>query len=65
MLERFSRERRAITLLVLGFYTTIFTLAALNLGGAWFRCFLALGLVYGMAFFSVAARWFWRRQARF
>jgi len=60
-LDNLSRERRALSLLVLGFYTTIFTLAAINLGGAWFRCFLGLGIVYGLAFFALAARWFWAR----
>lgn len=60
-LASLSRERRALSLLVLGFYTTIFTLAAINLGGAWFRCFLGMGLVYGLAFFALAARWFWAR----
>ena len=60
-LANLTRERRALALLILGFYTTIFTLAAINLGGAWFRCFLGLGLVYGLAFFSLAARWFWAR----
>jgi hypothetical protein len=54
-------ERRAVTLLVLGFYTTIFVLTALAMGGAWTKCFLALALVYGVAFFGIAAEWFWGR----
>lgn len=60
-LENLTRERRALSLLVLGFYTTLFVLGAINLGGAWFRCFLGLGIVYGLAFFSLAAGWFWAR----
>ncbi len=60
-LERYVRERRALALVGLGFYTTIFALGAINLGGAWFSCFLALALVYGAGFFALAARWFWAR----
>lgn len=58
---RLLGERRAISLLILGFYTTLFVLGALGMGDAWFRCFLALGLVYGIAFFGLAAEWFWGR----
>jgi hypothetical protein len=53
--------RRALSLFVLGFTTTIFILVALAQGGAWGRCFFALAAAYGVAFFSVAAGWFWGR----
>ncbi len=53
--------RRALSLFVLGFTTTIFILVALAQGGAWARCFFALAAAYGVAFFSVAAGWFWGR----
>ncbi len=54
-------ERRAIALLMLGFYTTIFVLGALALGGDWFTFFTALAVVYGLGFFALAAEWFWAR----
>jgi hypothetical protein len=54
-------ERRALSLLVMGFYTTVFLLTALALGGAWARCFVALAVVYGVGFFGIAAEWFWGR----
>ena len=58
---RFVGERRALALLVLGFYTTLFLLVALAQGGEWARCFGALALAYGLTFFGVAAEWFWGR----
>jgi hypothetical protein len=54
-------ERRAISLLVLAFYTTIFLVVALAQGGAWLKCFLALAVTYGVGFFALAAEWFWAR----
>lgn len=54
-------ERRAVSLLVLGFNTTIFALGALALGGDWAALFLGLSAVYGLAFFALAAEWFWAR----
>lgn len=54
-------ERRALALLILGFYTTVFVLVALAQGGAWAPCFAALSVTYGVAFFGVAAQWFWGR----
>lgn len=54
-------ERRAISLLVLAFYTTVFLLVALAQGGAWLKCFLALAVTYGLGFFGLAAEWFWAR----
>lgn len=62
MLERgLIGERRALSLLVLGFYTTMFVLGALAAGGPWVRFFGALALTYGLAFFALAAEWFWGR----
>lgn len=54
-------ERRALALLILGFYTTIFFIIGLSMGGAWARCFYAMTGVYGLAFFSLASGWFWAR----
>ena len=53
--------RRALSLFVLGFCTTIFILVGLAQGGAWARCFYALAGAYGVAFFALAAEWFWAR----
>lgn len=58
---RLLGERRALSLLVLAFYTTMFVLVALSQGGAWARCFGAMALTYGLAFFAVASEWFWGR----
>jgi len=38
-------ERKALSLFLLGFSTTIFVLVALSMGGAWARCFYALAAV--------------------
>jgi hypothetical protein len=46
---------------MLGFYTTIFFIVGLSMGGEWSRCFFALTGVYGLAFFGLAAGWFWAR----
>jgi len=54
-------ERRAISLFVLGFCTTIFLLFGMIVGGAWARCFYALAAAYGIGFFGLAAEWFWAR----
>lgn len=54
-------ERRALSLLFLGFYTTLFFIVGLSMGGEWARCFYAMAGVYGLAFFSLASGWFWAR----
>lgn len=54
-------ERRAVALLMIGFFSTIFVLGGLALGGDWFTFFIALALVYGVGFFALAAEWFWAR----
>ncbi len=67
--ERLARigllgERRAIALVCLGFHATLFFLIALSAKDQmpeWFPAFVAMALVYGTAFVSVAAEWFWGR----
>lgn len=53
--------RRALSLFVLGFCTTIFIMVGVAQGGAWARCFYALAAAYGLGFFAVASEWFWAR----
>ncbi len=53
--------RRAFALLILGFYITQFAMTALLGGEEFFACYLALALCYGLAFFGLAAEWFWAR----
>jgi hypothetical protein len=53
--------RRALSLFILGFLTTLFVLVGLAQGGAWQRCFFALAGAYGIAFFALASEWFWAR----
>jgi hypothetical protein len=59
--DRLVGERRAIALLAIGIFTFLFSLLALAQGGAWVPCFAALAIVYGFAFFGLAAEWFWAR----
>ncbi len=54
-------ERRAVALLIIGFFTTIFVLGGLALGGDWLTFFMAMAVVYGIGFFALAAEWFWAR----
>jgi hypothetical protein len=57
-------ERKALALLCLGFYTTLFFMIGLNARTElpeWVAVFAAMTLMYGLAFFSVAAEWFWGR----
>lgn len=57
-------ERKALALLCLGFYTTIFAimgLIAMSQLPEWTACFFGLSAVYAMGFFAVAADWFWGR----
>ncbi len=57
-------ERRAVALLCLSFYATLFTLMGLIVGiqlPEWAPCFFGLGACYGIGFFAVAAGWFWGR----
>ncbi|MCK5798923.1 MAG: hypothetical protein KAI47_17140 [Deltaproteobacteria bacterium] len=60
LLTRFLGERRALALLALGGFVTLFILVALAQPG-WVACFGAMALVYGVAFFAIAAEWFWGR----
>jgi hypothetical protein len=57
-------ERKAISLLCLGFYTTLFFMLSLSARTElpeWLPVFSGLALVYTTAFFAVAAEWFWGR----
>jgi len=57
-------ERKAMALLCLGFYTTLFFMIGLSARTElpeWVAVFTAMTLMYGVAFFSVAAEWFWGR----
>lgn len=57
-------ERKALSLLCLGFYTTLFfmiTLSARTELPEWLPVFVAMTLVYTTAFMAVAAEWFWGR----
>lgn len=57
-------ERKALALLCLGFYTTLFFMIGLSARSElpeWVAVFTAMTLMYGIAFFSVAAEWFWGR----
>ena len=57
-------ERKALALLFLGFYTTLFFMIGLSARTElpeWVPVFTAMTLMYAMAFFSVAAEWFWGR----
>lgn len=57
-------ERKALALLCLGFYTTLFFMIGLSARTElpeWVAVFTAMTVMYGMAFFAVAAEWFWGR----
>ena len=57
-------ERKAAALLCLGFYATLFFMIGLSARTElpeWVPVFSAMTLMYAMAFFSVAAEWFWGR----
>jgi hypothetical protein len=53
--------RRAIALLILSFYFFYFGVLALVAPDELIAMSLALMLVYGLAFFALAAEWFWAR----
>lgn len=57
-------ERKALALLCLGFYTTLFFMIGLSARTElpeWVPVFSAMTLMYVVAFFGVAAEWFWGR----
>ena len=57
-------ERKALALLCLGFYTTMFFMIGLSARTElpeWVPVFSAMTLMYGVTFFAVAAEWFWGR----
>lgn len=53
--------RRAIALLLLGFYVTQFAMTAWLGPDEMFACYLGLALCYGLAFIALGAEWFWAR----
>lgn len=53
--------RRAVALLLLGFYVTQFAMTAWIGPDELFACYLGLALCYGLAFIGLAAEWFWAR----
>lgn len=53
--------RRAIALLFLAFYVVQFAMTAWLGPDELFACYLGLALCYGLAFFGLAAQWFWAR----
>jgi hypothetical protein len=60
----FVGERKAMALLCLGFYVTLFGimgLIAMSQIPEWTACFFGLGFCYLIGFFAVAADWFWGR----
>ncbi len=57
-------ERKALSLMVLGFFSTFLFLIAMavkNEAPEWFPAFFALLLMYAVTFFGLAADWFWGR----
>ena len=53
--------RRAIVLLILGFYVTQFGMTAALGPDELFPAYLGLALCYGLAFVGLSAEWFWAR----
>lgn len=53
--------RRALALLVLGFYVTQFAMTAWLGPAELYAAYLGLALCYGLAFIGLAAEWFWAR----
>jgi hypothetical protein len=57
-------ERKAVALLCIGFYTSLFGLIALSARTElpeWMPVFVGMTLVYATAFMGVGAEWFWGR----
>src|SRR5947207_786944 len=60
----FVGERKAVALLCLAFYTTLFFLIGLSARTElpeWVPVFVGMTLIYLVAFLGVAAEWFWGR----
>jgi len=53
--------RRALALLILSLYFWQFLLTAFLGPDELFACFVGLAACYGLAFFGIAAEWFWAR----
>ncbi len=59
-----TNERKALALLVMGFFTTFFFLLVMQAKDnlpEWFPAFTAMFSIYVIAFLGVAANWFWGR----
>jgi hypothetical protein len=57
-------ERKALALLCLGFYTTLFFMVGLSARTElpeWLPVFIGMTVIYTTAFMGVAAEWFWGR----
>lgn len=60
----FVGERKALALLCLGFYTTLFFMIGLSARTElpeWVPVFVGMTIIYTTAFMGVAAEWFWGR----
>jgi len=57
----FERTRRATAALALSLFAILYLLFSLNAPPEWSKAFAGLALCYLVAFFGVAAEWFWGR----
>jgi hypothetical protein len=57
----FERTRRATAALALSLFAILYLLFSLNAPPEWGKAFAGLALCYLVAFFGVAAEWFWGR----
>jgi hypothetical protein len=57
----YERTRRALALLPLGFFTTVYMLVALSAPPGWGPAIFGLGVCYLVGFLALGAEWFWGR----
>lgn len=57
----YERTRRALALLPLGFFTTVYMLVALSAPPGWGPALFGLGVCYLVGFMALGAEWFWGR----
>lgn len=57
----YERTRRAVALLPLGFFTTVYLLVSLSAPPGWGPALAGLGLCYLVGFLALGAEWFWGR----
>ncbi|HTM21655.1 MAG TPA: hypothetical protein VL172_14135 [Kofleriaceae bacterium] len=60
-MKGFTGERKAISAAVFAFYAFFYLLAMLIVPPEWSRAIAALAGIYGLAFFSLVAGYFWAR----